>query len=108
MHLPEFQIKLLQEYFEDKPVFKVYLFGSYARGEADEESDIDLLAELDYDAFKSAWDYFDMSEELPHLLNKKVDFASKLSEFVINQVEKDKILIYEKGKRGKPSETVAH
>lgn len=35
-------------YFKDKPVKKVYLFGSYAQGEAKESSDIDLLVELDY------------------------------------------------------------
>lgn len=38
--------KTVTDYFKDKPVKKVYLFGSYARGEADEESDVDLTFEL--------------------------------------------------------------
>lgn len=45
MNLPIYQIQILQGYFKDKPVLKVYLFGSYARGEADEDSDVDLLKE---------------------------------------------------------------
>ncbi|OJW79072.1 MAG: hypothetical protein BGO69_00265 [Bacteroidetes bacterium 46-16] len=44
------QIKnTITDYFKDKPVKKVYLFGSYARGEAKEDSDVDLLVELDYE-----------------------------------------------------------
>jgi predicted nucleotidyltransferase len=35
--------KVVADYFKDKPVKKVYLFGSYARGEANENSDVDLL-----------------------------------------------------------------
>lgn len=40
------QIKrTVTDYFKDKPVKRVYLFGSYARGDADENSDVDLLVE---------------------------------------------------------------
>lgn len=40
---------LLQKYFADKPVKKVYLFGSYATNTAIKGiSDIDILLELDY------------------------------------------------------------
>jgi len=38
------QIKdTVTDYFKDKPVKSVYLFGSYARGDAEENSDIDIL-----------------------------------------------------------------
>lgn len=62
-------------YFKDKPVQKVYLFGSYARGEADEQSDVDLLVDLDR-ADKIGWDYFIWPEELAQELGKKVDVVS--------------------------------
>ena len=39
---------LLQQYFAGIPVKKAYLFGSMARNEAREESDIDILVELDH------------------------------------------------------------
>ena len=40
--------KVISDYFQNKPVLKAYLFGSYVRGEASEQSDIDILIELDY------------------------------------------------------------
>ena len=39
---PELHIKII-EYLKDKPVFKAYLFGSYAREDAREDSDVDIL-----------------------------------------------------------------
>jgi uncharacterized protein len=96
MRLANHQIKALQTFFTGKPVKKVYLFGSYARGEADENSDVDLYVELDADNLKTAWEYFDMWDAVQVILNKKVDFASKLSKYIQHQVDEEKILIYEK------------
>ncbi|MEJ7672458.1 MAG: nucleotidyltransferase domain-containing protein [Chitinophagaceae bacterium] len=39
--------QIVQAYFKDKPVKEVYLFGSYARGDAKEDSDVDLIVEID-------------------------------------------------------------
>ena len=66
------QIKdTVADYFKDKPVKKVYLFGSYARGEATESSDVDLLVE--YDESKKRLSFFDtlrfkigLEEQLHH------------------------------------------
>lgn len=53
------QIKsVVSDFVKDKPVKSVYLFGSYARGEADENSDIDLL--VDYDNSKTKISFFDV------------------------------------------------
>lgn len=97
MQLSKQQIGNLKLFFSDKPVKRVYLFGSYARGEADENSDVDLLVELDAANLKTAWEFFDMWESVQKILNKKVDFASKLSKYIQPQVDAEKILIYEKG-----------
>lgn len=48
MYLKENDIQLIRNYFVDKPVLKAYLFGSYSRKEADNNSDIDILVDLDY------------------------------------------------------------
>lgn len=48
MSLDSTLISTIRAYFEDKPVLRAYLFGSVARDEGDEESDIDILVELDY------------------------------------------------------------
>ena len=49
----------------------VYLFGSYARNEADEDSDIDVLV-IGGDAFDPT-DVFCIADELNRLSQKKVD-----------------------------------
>ena len=44
----EIMIETIREYFKTQPVLKAWLFGSFARGEETEESDVDILVELDY------------------------------------------------------------
>ncbi|MFA5804233.1 MAG: nucleotidyltransferase domain-containing protein [Melioribacteraceae bacterium] len=40
--------KKIANCFRNKPVKRAYLFGSALRNEEDEQSDIDILVELDY------------------------------------------------------------
>lgn len=94
MYLSEAQKIILGRFFKTKPVKAVYLFGSYARGDAKEQSDIDLLIDLDIEKVNNAWDVLSYSEDLGNLLHKKVDIATKLSKYISYNVEKEKILIY--------------
>ncbi len=97
------QIKqTVSEYFKDKPVKKVYLFGSYARGEADENSDVDLLVDLDYEK-RIGWQFFSWYIDLEKLFARKTDVVSNVSKpehtsnwRLIERINKDKVLIYEK------------
>ncbi|MBQ7489376.1 MAG: nucleotidyltransferase domain-containing protein [Bacteroidales bacterium] len=41
-------VKTIQDYFKTQPVLKAWVFGSYARGEETEDSDVDILVDLDY------------------------------------------------------------
>ena len=66
---------------------KASLFGSYVRGEAREDSDIDLLVELD-DEF-SILDFIELKLEIEDAINKKVDFVEFCT---IKPLLKDKIL----------------
>lgn len=36
------------DYFKTQPVVKAWIFGSYARGEEDAQSDVDLLIQFDH------------------------------------------------------------
>lgn len=36
-------IQQIADYFQNQPVLKVWLFGSFSRGEEREDSDVDLL-----------------------------------------------------------------
>ena len=84
---------------QGKPVIRLYLFGSYARGEAHSKSDIDLLAEFDYGELNKTYDYFDIKFAVEDQLQKKVDLVSAK---MVNKsgmsslIEQDKTLIYER------------
>ena len=36
-------LSIIQNYFTTQPVVKAWIFGSFARGEADDQSDFDIL-----------------------------------------------------------------
>lgn len=57
-------------------VARLEVFGSVARGEADETSDLDLLYELTPGA-KLGWEIEDLQDELSELFARPVDLVSK-------------------------------
>ena len=54
----------------------VYLFGSYARGTATEESDIDILVDTTGTELKSLFTLGALYVELEDALNKKIDLIT--------------------------------
>ncbi len=95
--LSQNHIESIRQFFSDKPVLKVWLFGSTVRNEENENSDVDILVRLDYSK-KIGWDYFGYKPKLEDLLGKKVDLVSEpfLKDFARDSVEKDRLLIYGK------------
>jgi predicted nucleotidyltransferase len=97
MRLTAREIESIQQYFADKPVLRAYIFGSYARGDADDKSDIDLLLQLDYTQ-KIGLQYVRMQFDLENILHKRIDFSSE--DFLKPRIEKairsEKQLVYEK------------
>lgn len=89
--------KQIKNFFRDKPVLRAYLFGSEARNESEENSDIDIMVELDYSE-PIGLEFITMQLELEELLKKKVDLLSSkgISKYIQPFVDQDKILIYEK------------
>jgi len=84
-------------FFSAPPVKKAYLFGSYSRKDANENSDIDILVELGHST-PIGMQFFTYSDKLRDLLNKKVDVVSYegFSKYVKPIIDKEKVLIYEK------------
>jgi predicted nucleotidyltransferase len=74
---------------------KVYLFGSYARGEAGLESDIDICIEKG--RLRTLFELSGFCQDLEVTLGNKVDVVTtaSLSGDFREQIEKDMILIYE-------------
>jgi len=97
MKLSSQHIKTIRKFFSGLPVKKAYLFGSYSRNEADENSDVDILVELDHST-PIGIQFFTYGDELQNLLKKKVDVVSYegLSKYVKPFVDKEKVLIYER------------
>jgi uncharacterized protein len=54
----------------------LYLYGSMARDEATERSDIDLFADVDYGRF-GFLPFMDLREDLATWLGRKVDFTTR-------------------------------
>ena len=93
--------KIAATYFESQPVKRAYLFGSYARDEADELSDIDILVEFDREHARVDWyKHFFMMEELSVLLHHKVDLVSTvgMSPHIGPIIDAQKVSIYEKSR----------
>jgi uncharacterized protein len=95
MNLDVKKIKAINRYLRTSPVLKAYLFGSYVRGNADNQSDIDILVDLDYSQ-KIGLRFIQMKIDLEKLLNLKVDLVSSngLSEYIKPLIDDEKKLIY--------------
>lgn len=91
------KIRSISQYFANKPILKAYIFGSVAKGEDNELSDIDILVDLDYSK-RIGLLFIQMKIDLENILQKKVDLVSSngLSPFIKARIEKEKQLIYEK------------
>lgn len=64
-----------QHYFSEKYKVKNFaVFGSYARGDANEMSDIDIMVEF---TKAPGIEFIDLAIELENLFNHKVDLVSK-------------------------------
>ncbi len=90
--------KVIADYFATQPVVRAWLFGSYARGEQREDSDIDIMLVLDKEAHVGLFRLRSMRLKLQDLLNKPVDLVTEkgLLPFARKSAENDRILLYER------------
>ncbi len=86
----------VSDYFKDKPVKAVYLFGSYARGDANEKSDVDLLLDLDYEK-KIGLEFVRWHIVLRKKFKKNVDLVPSDTIYpkVLENAYLDRILMYQ-------------
>ena len=91
------KIESIKSYFKTRPVLKAYLFGSYLHGNANNESDIDILVDLDYSQ-RIGLQFIQMKIDLEKLLDNKVDLVSSngMSKYIKPIVDSEKRLIYAK------------
>lgn len=92
-------IKRLRDHQEElcaDGVTALYLFGSTARGDATDESDVDLLFEYDPDIRFSLLDQASLTRRLQSMLQNPVDLVARdgLRPFVRSKVEPDLIRVF--------------
>lgn len=89
----------LQEICKDSSVRRIWIFGSYARNEADSESDLDLLVDLenalDIERFDSIRDVKIDLMSLS-LFNRKMQSDLRFNKSFVERVLNERVLIYEK------------
>ena len=88
----------IADYFKTQPVLKAWLFGSFARGEANVNSDVDLLVEFDHSKPIGLFRYARMWRELSEILGCRVDMVEEgtLRPLAEQTANNDKKLIYER------------
>lgn len=64
-----------EELQQKYPISELALFGSYARGDNKEDSDIDILIDF-YDSI-DGFQYIRIAHELEDALNRKIDLVSR-------------------------------
>lgn len=87
---------------KDSSIKRVWVFGSYARNEADLDSDLDLIVDLenalDIERFDSIHnvkiDLMSLS-----LFNRKMQSDLRFNKRFVDRVDRERILVYEKKER---------
>ena len=88
----------IADYFKTQPVVKVWIFGSFARGEENANSDVDLLIQFDHSTPIGLFSYARMHRELEERLGRKVDLVEEgtLRPAAAAAAKKDMKMIYER------------
>lgn len=92
-------ISRLKEYLKTQPVQKVWVFGSFSRGEERDDSDIDLLVQYDRTNQKvGLFTIVRIQQQLEQIAGRSVDLVEEgtLMPFAVQSADNDKILIYER------------
>ena len=92
-NLPDRVIKEITALAKENSIIKIVLFGSRARGDHTERSDVDLAVYGgDFDSF-----YWNIKEKIHSLLSfDVVDMNSRVTEELKKEIERDGVVIYEK------------
>ncbi|MBA2621923.1 MAG: nucleotidyltransferase family protein [Acidobacteria bacterium] len=102
MYLSESDNQKIIEICRRNDVSYCAVFGSYARGEAKAESDVDLLVKFSKPV---GWAFYGIAENLEKTLGKKVDLATDkmIGKYIRESVMRDLKVIYEETEQRRPT-----
>lgn len=90
-------IKMICDFFKnDGRISRAWIFGSFARGDERQDSDIDLMVSYSEKATGTLLDYADIKYQLEKLLSRSIDLVEEghVKSFALESVNHDKVLIY--------------
>ena len=89
---------ILKQLLEDRPVYRVILFGSYAKREATKKSDIDII--IDTKATLKGFKLMALLCEIENAFQKKIDGFEKYeieeNSRIDNEIKRTGVVVYEK------------
>ena len=90
--------RILKELLKDKPVYQVILFGSYAKKEATEKSDIDLI--IDTNSQLKGFALLKLICQIEEKLQKDIDCFEKYeiieNSLIDKEIKETGVIVYEK------------
>src|ERR1017187_2167363 len=83
---------------QERGIRKLSLFGSVLHHDFDpQRSDVDVLAEFEPGVLKTAgFQYFGYGEELAAIIERKVDFCSRLHPLILGRIKDELFPVYER------------
>lgn len=79
-------------------IVRLSLFGSTARDEARDDSDVDLVASVDYDAVRALgpFGYFGIEGKIEEMLGAKVDFMTEPAQkpWLQEEIDRDRVHVF--------------
>ena len=96
MDIPGYEILL--KYFQEQPISKAWIFGSFSRGEETSESDIDIMVSFIPGAKVGLFKFNQIKEDLEILTGREIDLVTETSllPFAASSAMADRKLIYER------------
>lgn len=91
-------IEILKNFFKTKPIEAAWVFGSYARNEESNDSDIDIMVRYKKNYRPGLFGISLLMEDLEKITGKKIDLVEEgyLYPRIAKEVENQKIQIYER------------
>lgn len=88
----------IQRFLAGIPVKRAWIFGSFARGEETDASDVDLLVDYEESVNLSLLDVVRYKLDLEKVIGREVDLVENgyLQPFAVSSAERDKYLVYER------------
>ena len=92
-------IEDIRKYLATQPITRMWVFGSFSRGEAKNDSDVDFLVQYDrQNSHVGLFTMLQIKQELQKIIGREVDLVEEgtLMSFAVESANKDKVLIYER------------